>query len=540
MSVYSTPTRTCIDEGSSPTPSSNQSFYFTPGETFSFLTPQTKSRKRATPYRGRVPKFNVYNKELSRSDDNLHQNNDIAGVTSPIPITVRDAVKWECQNAHSARETVISIDKENIGVQLCSTPYLPLGGTPSKFTPLRNISNQPNDKNATVFEARISSIGKHFDLRVKTEADVDQPTKCSVVRNSPNSTSSSNKNESAINLPVTESSSNRTKKKVTLFRRFGIGRKSPRKLAKINSKSVQKSGEMVDTRTQIDGEINSASFSKEDVENTDVSRIEDERLRVKDETSSMDKNSSGSPRPPLLIEKKSSPRKIKFWQFVRIKRFRISPVKRLFTKPTRYLISFKEKITKRFSRHPIKTLLNSKPEDISTETNSVQTHRICTLCLENLNTKEEAMSKALSALMAKLTSMEEELKEIKGYVKNNASSISNHNRNVPVPPLPPPPPPPPPPPNFLNLDRSAGTLKRKADLTTPENVDHAVKRPAIKNEKTQFSITVEDIRSVKLRKTPARVFKPRETNQPNTVNGDDAPQSLRMKNIKKSVKNERM
>lgn len=72
----------------------------------------------------------------------------------------------------------------------------------------------------------------------------------------------------------------------------------------------------------------------------------------------------------------------------------------------------------------------------------------------------------------------------------------------------PPPPPPPPPSNFLNSTQSSGTLKRKADLTTPENVDHVVKRPAIKSEKTQFSITVEDLRSVKLRKTPAHVFKP--------------------------------
>lgn len=239
--------------------------------------------------------------------------------------------------------------------------------------------------------------------------------------------------------------------------------------------------------------------------------ISSSEIILKNETVSCDKNSLDSSVTPLLVEKKESAKKIKFWRFVRIKKkLRISPVKRLLTKSTRYLILFKEKIAERISRHPIKTLINPKLEEVScipTETNSVQTQRICSLCLDNLCNKEEAMSKVLSALMTKLTSMEEELKEIKDHVKNNANSISNHGTNVRLPPLPPPPPPPPPPPlNFLNSEDQSGTLKRK--LTTPENVDHAVKRPAIKNEKTQFSITVEDLRSVKLRKTPAHVFKP--------------------------------
>lgn len=50
-------------------------------------------------------------------------------------------------------------------------------------------------------------------------------------------------------------------------------------------------------------------------------------------------------------------------------------------------------------------------------------------------------------------------------------------------------------------------MKRKADLTTPENDNHSVKRPAIKNERTHFAITVEDIRSVKLKKTPASALR---------------------------------
>ncbi len=66
--------------------------------------------------------------------------------------------------------------------------------------------------------------------------------------------------------------------------------------------------------------------------------------------------------------------------------------------------------------------------------------------------------------------------------------------------IPPPPPPPPPPPLPSMVP---ATLKRKSDVTTPESEQLAKRTARITEAKTQFSITVEDLRSVKLRKTPA-------------------------------------
>lgn len=273
MSAYSTPTRTCFDEGFSPR--SNQSLYFTPQESFSYCTPQTRSRKRATPYKGKIPKFNVYDQVLSQSQENLRKDDDFPGVSSPIPISGRDS-KWRCQNAHSAKEAVISIDKENIGVQFCSTPSLRFKETPNiHYTPLKNISNQPNEKTAgtTVFEARISSIGKHFDVRIRTEADVDQLTKSGVVQNSPILTPNNIK-ELSIS-PQEKKRSCTAKKNGSLFRGFALGRKLRRKSTKSNSKSVQNSSTMVDYPTQNDNDRKS-EYLRGDAENSNVPKIQDE------------------------------------------------------------------------------------------------------------------------------------------------------------------------------------------------------------------------------------------------------------------------
>ena len=250
MSVYSTPTKTSFDEGSSPC--SHRSVYFTPRESFSYLTPQTRSRKRATPYKGRIPKFNVYNEELSQSEDNSPKDDDHSRVSSPIPIASRYDSRWGFQTAYSAKEAVISINKENIGVRFCSTPTLPSKITPEGCTTLRDISNQLS--NETVFEARISSTGKNFDLRIRSSADADQPKKCSV-ESSPPFTPRNNAEERLTNCA--EKDTGRTdERKGNLLRGFNIGQKLQRKSNIRNSKDDQESGTMIDTLTQTGNGLN--------------------------------------------------------------------------------------------------------------------------------------------------------------------------------------------------------------------------------------------------------------------------------------------
>lgn len=270
MSVYSTPIKTCFDEGSSP--SSNQSFYFTPRETLSYYTPQSRSRKRKTRYDGRVPKFNVYNEELSRSEENLR--NDF--ILSSSPISVKDYVSWGHQNSQApAKEAIISFGKENIGVQFSSTPSLiRCSEKKASFTPLKNISNSvANEKGGTVFEARISSIGKqHFDLRITTEADVEPFNECSKVQS--NTAAGSDREVSSFKenvrnrKPVDKSNGN-------LFRSFSVSNRVTRKSNNgADSRSVEKSKIMIDVPTQTEADISLKYVCKESKENMDAPRID--------------------------------------------------------------------------------------------------------------------------------------------------------------------------------------------------------------------------------------------------------------------------
>lgn len=192
------------------------------------------------------------------------------------------------------------------------------------------------------------------------------------------------------------------------------------------------------------------------------------------------------------------------WKFSRLypnrsvfNKLRISPMKRLLRRSAACVYSFHEKyIKKLFVRkyQPLKPTVSCSEIGVKEKPNDPSSISISKDIVEQLSFKLDSVigvEHLIKQMVLKLDSLENEVKELRNLLKNNNA------REVIVCPPPPPPPPPPPLPNFL----TTAALKRKVELTTPENDPLAKRPPRMMEQKTQFSITVEDLKKVKLRKT---------------------------------------